>query len=202
MIIEGYDPGSEEPREIDPRRRLENILILSGVFLLLVVLTILGNRDYKLPVECYQEAAEIVTGSGTSISVKMDLVVSTRQENIFQGDGITLIIENTSEHSVWFPPGLNLEIFEKVSGPKYVGRRNLSTSGSDQEKILESGNQFIEMVIKPDVVVLDEPKEIMVSVWGYRYQDKMFCREKHIGTVFLTIYSDRHDQARLFTQAN
>jgi hypothetical protein len=205
MIVEEYDPGSEEPREVDPRRRLENLLILTGVFFLLAALYVIGNRDYQLPVECYDEVSEIVIDSERSIRSKVDLVLSTSQEIIYQGDLIKLVIENTSEHSVWFPPGFNLEIYERVSNSNFVERRNLLLSNLNQEKILksaQSGDQVIELVIKPDVMVFNETTEIMVSVWGYRYQDEMICMEKHSGMIVITLHSIQFEQVRLFTQIN
>ena len=65
-------------------------------------------------------------------------------------------------------------------------------SDLNQEKILKSAQSddpFIELVIKPDVRVFDENTEIMVSVWGYRYQDEMICMERHSGTIFITLHS-------------
>jgi hypothetical protein len=205
MIVEGYDPGSEEPREIDPRRRLENILIFTGVIILLVVLFIIGNRDYQLPVECYEEAAEIVIDPGMSIRSKVDLVLSTEQELIHQDDLIILVIENTSEYSVWFPPGFNLEIFEIVSGSNIVGRRILSAAGLNHDKVLgpaQSGNHAFEFVIRPDIKVFDETTEILVSVWGYRYQDERICKERHSGSILITLHSNQFKQARFFTLIN
>ena len=193
MIIEEYDPESEEPREISPRDKLINWLLFIIVIAILGYLAYASRQIEKIPreIECFPEPIyrRQFEGQG-GIPLIYDIRLSTDKDTYHQGDLIRVNATNIGRTEVWFPKGLNLIVYERVTDFTSVSRVNLVEDKNDFEKILypiEIDPVGIFLYAKPVLLADNESKEIYISIWGYRFENNLYCAERHEGGISLTI---------------
>ena len=175
-------------------RKIE-ILKIAGI-VILISFILYGCKSDKENVydnfECYNEPRIEGDYADQQPYAFIDIKISLVEENKNYGpaDVIPIYIENTSDITIWLPQNRNISLWEVVDENNWVSINNLTKYDFVEEIILGpkgSQNSKNMVFIHPDVSVINEPKEVFVSLWGYRFESGLYCEDHHGGRLFIQI---------------
>ena len=122
------------------------------------------------------------------IDIQVSLV--EQEDKYTPNDMIPLYIENTSSHSIWLPKDKNVVIWEIVDENSWSKIGNSMGYDLAESIILGpkgSPNAKNLIFIHPVISVREKPKEILVTLWGYRYEAEKYCEDRHAGRITIII---------------